>query len=41
VQIANAPIAFTAAPGDRKHAAEEARAAVMELGGVRDAVAAG
>jgi len=41
VQIADAPIAFTAAPGDRKHAAEEARAAVMELGGVRDVVAAG
>jgi 1-acyl-sn-glycerol-3-phosphate acyltransferase len=40
LRIAAAPIAFSA-PADRKLAAEQARAAVMELGGVPDAVTAG
>ena len=38
VRIAESPIVFTADHGNRKLAALEARAAVMELGGVRDAV---
>jgi 1-acyl-sn-glycerol-3-phosphate acyltransferase len=41
VRIADAPIAFSEAAGRRKLAAAEARAAVMALGGVRDAVATG
>ncbi len=42
IRIADAPIAFTAAdPAHRKQAAIEARAAVMQLGGVRDMVATG
>jgi lyso-ornithine lipid O-acyltransferase len=40
VRIAESPIRFTADHGNRKLAAREARAAVMELGGVRDAVTA-
>jgi 1-acyl-sn-glycerol-3-phosphate acyltransferase len=39
LRIAASPIAFSA-PNNRKLAAEQARAAVMELGGVRDAVTA-
>jgi 1-acyl-sn-glycerol-3-phosphate acyltransferase len=39
VRIAGSPIVFSA-PDDRKLAAEQARAAVMELGGVRDAIPA-
>jgi 1-acyl-sn-glycerol-3-phosphate acyltransferase len=42
IRIADAPIAFTAAEAAyRKQAAVEARAAVMQLGGVEDTVAAG
>jgi 1-acyl-sn-glycerol-3-phosphate acyltransferase len=41
VRIADEPISFSGDATHRKVAAEEARAAVMELGGVRDAVAAG
>jgi 1-acyl-sn-glycerol-3-phosphate acyltransferase len=41
VKIADAPIAFSVNHEHRKIAAEEARAAVMELGGVVDAVTAG
>jgi 1-acyl-sn-glycerol-3-phosphate acyltransferase len=40
VRIADGPIAFTADAQHRKQAAIEARAAVMELGGVRDAIIA-
>jgi 1-acyl-sn-glycerol-3-phosphate acyltransferase len=40
VRIAASPIAFSA-PDDRKLSAEQARAAVMKLGGVRDAIPAG
>ena len=36
VRVADAPIAFTVGARDRKIAAEEARAAVMELGGVTE-----
>ena len=36
VQIADSPIAFSSDPGNRKLAAAEARAAVMELGGVTE-----
>ncbi len=39
VRIADAPIAFSVDAGNRKVAAVEARAAVMQLGGVRDTVA--
>ena len=38
MRVADKPIAFTPGVIHRKQAAEEARAAVMELGGVRDAV---
>jgi 1-acyl-sn-glycerol-3-phosphate acyltransferase len=41
VRIADRPIVFSDAAPDRKVVAAEARAAVMELGGLRDAVAAG
>jgi len=41
IRIADEPIAFTPAAVHRKQAAIEARAAVMQLGGVEDAVAAG
>jgi lyso-ornithine lipid O-acyltransferase len=40
IRFADGPIAFTADALHRKQAAIEARAAVMELGGVRDAVTA-
>lgn len=39
LRIANQPIAFSSTALHRRQIAEEARAAVMELGGVRDAVA--
>jgi 1-acyl-sn-glycerol-3-phosphate acyltransferase len=41
IRIADQPIAFSASFHDRKQAAIEARTAVMELGGLKDAVAAG
>jgi 1-acyl-sn-glycerol-3-phosphate acyltransferase len=41
VRIADSPIAFSADPGNRKLAAAEARAAVMELGGVTEPAAVG
>jgi 1-acyl-sn-glycerol-3-phosphate acyltransferase len=40
VRIADAPIVFSGGAGERKRVAEEARAAVMEAGVVRDTVAA-
>lgn len=40
VRLADAPIAFSAGAGERKRMAEEARTAVMEVGGVRGVVAA-
>lgn len=40
IRIAQKPIAFTVGADQRKQAAMEARTAVMELGGVRDAVVA-
>jgi 1-acyl-sn-glycerol-3-phosphate acyltransferase len=36
VRVADSPIAFSAEPDNRKLAAEEARAAVMELGGITE-----
>jgi 1-acyl-sn-glycerol-3-phosphate acyltransferase len=41
IRIADAPIVFSADAEDRKLAAEEARTAVMELGGLRDTVTTG
>jgi 1-acyl-sn-glycerol-3-phosphate acyltransferase len=41
VRFGPSPIAFSAAAGQRKQAAAEARIAVMELGGICDAVNAG
>lgn len=41
IKIADEPISFSPEAINRKIAALEARAAVMEIGGVRDAVAAG
>jgi 1-acyl-sn-glycerol-3-phosphate acyltransferase len=38
VRFAESPIVFSAQPGQRKQAAVEARVAVMELGGMHDAV---
>jgi lyso-ornithine lipid O-acyltransferase len=40
IRIADSPIAFTAETGHRKQAAAEARAAVMQLGGVQESITA-